>query len=503
MLPFVLGIVSALTSAASAHEPREPAAAPMAAEATGPITLKDAVAWALLSNPDLAAFGWEVRAVEARAIQAHKRPNPELNLEIEEVRLGSGPGLTTQSRSFGFGLEAVELDLPSPGGMETISVPRLAPSWGLERERESGARSGFREAEFTVTLSQIVELGGKRAARLREAHREHELAAWDFEAARADLLAAVASAFIEVLVAQERVELERRLERLENEHRNTIEQLVASGKMSPLEMDSAATAATLAKVRRRAAEQALATARVRLAATWASHTPRFARAEGRLEDVQSPPPVESLLSLLDQNPDVERWSAELALREARIDVARSRGVPDLKVTFGFRTQGTESRNVRRLGLGAGLEVGRADRDWDGDRDNTFVLGASLPLPVFNRNQGAVRESEHRASRAMEQRRAAEARAAASITEAHHELAQGFEAFRVLDAEVVPAARRTFEQTKVGYEKGKFGYEEVLDAERVLIEAEHRRLDALYAYHNAAIRLDRLTGSFPSDVDIKE
>jgi cobalt-zinc-cadmium efflux system outer membrane protein len=468
-----------------------------------PITLEDAVAWALLHNPELAAFEWELRAVEARAVQARLRHNPELRLEVEEARLWPGPSLTTHSRSVNLGLGSAEFELPLPSGPQTISVPRPATSWRIERETEDGAPSGFGEAEVTLSLSQVIELGGKRAARLRQARREHEVAAWDYEAARANVLAEVAAAFVDVSVAQRRVELDRRLERIEDERRGAIDQSVASGKVSPLESEAAATAVSLAKVRLIASEQGLARARVRLAATWGSHFPGFARVDGRLDALSAPAPLETLLALREQNPDVARWSAELALREAGRDVARSRGVPDLTVTFGFRTQGTQSRSIRRFGFGGGLEAGRADLEWDRDRDNTFVFGASMPLPVFNRNQGAIRESEYQISQATEQRQAADARAMVSITQAHQELAQALETLRVLDEEVVPAARRTFEQTKAGHEKGKFGYRDVLDAERALLEVDHRRIDALHAYHDAAIRLDRLTGSLPPDDDTEE
>src|SRR5262245_55870264 len=58
-------------------------------EPTGTISLRDALAAALLHNPELAAFSSEVRAREARALQAGLLPNPELDTEFEDFA-GSG-----------------------------------------------------------------------------------------------------------------------------------------------------------------------------------------------------------------------------------------------------------------------------------------------------------------------------------------------------------------------------------------------------------------------------
>ena len=51
-------------------------------EPTGVITLRQALALALMKNPELAVFSWEARAREAQALQARLLPNPELDVEV-------------------------------------------------------------------------------------------------------------------------------------------------------------------------------------------------------------------------------------------------------------------------------------------------------------------------------------------------------------------------------------------------------------------------------------
>jgi outer membrane protein, heavy metal efflux system len=60
------------------------------------LTLRQALALALLQNPELSAFTWEVRAAEARTLQVGLRPNPELGLEVENI---AGTGAFQGGRS--------------------------------------------------------------------------------------------------------------------------------------------------------------------------------------------------------------------------------------------------------------------------------------------------------------------------------------------------------------------------------------------------------------------
>ena len=55
-------------------------------EQAGPLALEDALALALMRSPELEAFSREVRASEARELQARKIPNPELDVRL--YRLG-------------------------------------------------------------------------------------------------------------------------------------------------------------------------------------------------------------------------------------------------------------------------------------------------------------------------------------------------------------------------------------------------------------------------------
>src|SRR3990172_957404 len=111
--------------------------APALENPVGAIALRDAVALALLHSPDLAAFAWETRAREARVLQAGRLPNPILSVLVED-------------------LGASRIDRPM----------------GID------ASSAAVQPQTTIQLSQLVELGGKRAARRELAALDRDLAAW-------------------------------------------------------------------------------------------------------------------------------------------------------------------------------------------------------------------------------------------------------------------------------------------------------------------------------------
>jgi cobalt-zinc-cadmium efflux system outer membrane protein len=383
------------------------------------LTLRQALALALLQNPELSAFAWEIRAAEARTLQARLRPNPELGLEVENVA-------------------------------------------------GTGALQGGRSTETTLRLSQVIELGGKRARRLRVAALERDLAAWDYEAKRIDVLTAVAQAFIEVLRAQERLGAEEELVRLAERVFAAVAARVKAGKVSPVEETKAGVALSTSRVAFERAHRELEATRQRLAATWGSSTPTFQKAEGAFETVTVPPSAEALAERIVDNPDLARWGTELQQRQAAVRLAEAQKIPDLTATGGVRYVNEASAAA-------------------------FVFSFSAPLPIVNRNQGAILEAQYRLAKAEAERRAAVVRVRTALGTVYATLTAAFTEVTTLKNTIVPGARQAFEATSEGYRQGKFSLLDVLDAQRTLFEARGQYIEALATYHKAVVEVERLIG----------
>ncbi|MFQ5799005.1 MAG: TolC family protein [Bacteroidota bacterium] len=392
---------------------------PEIAEPKGVITLCEALAMALMHNPELRAFSWEVRASEARTLQASLLPNPEIEVEVEEV-----------------------------GG--------------------TGERSGFDGAETTIQLGQLIELAGKPSKRKRVASLESQLAAWDYEAKRLDVLTEVAHAFVNVLAAQERLTLAEELVQLSEQILNTVTQRVDAGKDSPVEKTKAQVALASARIEQKQAHQRLASARKQLAATWGSISPVFEGVSGRL-DITFPIPSESeLRRLLEQNPDLARWAVEMERRRAALELEKANAITDPTIFGGMQ------------------RFNEAD-------DTAVVFGLSIPVPVFNRNQGRILEARYNLAKARRQRKAVEANLYATLADAYQALSSAFIEVTDLKNEVLPGAQSAFDAARRGYREGKFDYLMVLDAQRTFFYSRARYIESLAAYHGARADVERLIG----------
>ncbi|MCC6486333.1 MAG: TolC family protein [Candidatus Hydrogenedentes bacterium] len=465
-------------------------------EPAGVLTLQSAIEAALTRNPRLDAFSWDLRAADARILQAGLRPNPELGIEIEDIRLKSGPASESRSGSVSGAVSRDTFSIPvAEGDPLQLPILRAKPVLGYEVEREQGARSGFAESEFTLSVSQIVELGGKRAKRVALATNEKDLTRWDYESARADVIAQTTRAYIDVLAAQENLKFQDELVRLADEVSQTVIARVEAGQVSPIQQGSAGVALSMVQVKRDRAARDLEVARVRLAGMWGSASAAFARAEGFLPEVAPVPPAEQILEQVQSNPDIARWAAEITARDARHRLERSRRVPDPVLSIGLRATGADSRGLTRIAGNSdrGFEAARTRTASEDDWDTSLVAGLSFPLPVFDRNQGNIAEAAALASKASDERKAADVAVRTALNEASIAASGAYDEVLRLQSEVLPIADGVLEKTRIGYEVGKFSYLDVLDAQRTLFEARTEALDAQRRYHLALTDIERLTG----------
>ncbi len=462
---------------------------------SGALTLPDALALALEQSPDLEAFSWDIRVAEAREIQARLRPNPELSFEVEDLRFQSGPVIRSSRSGVSSSRSIEEQTIDTPNGPITFPLPRRSVTPELERNRESGAESGLSEAELTLRISQLIELGGKRTKRIRLANREREVAAWDYEVARANVLTDTAKAFYAVVAAQDRVKLAEELGVLAEQVLNTVIARVDAGKVSPIERSRGEVEFANVKLDIERTRRELDIARIQLAAHWGASSAEFTHAEGSLDATDGPPPLDNLKKRAEAIPDLSRWMAEIEQRDAAIELERANAKPDLTISLGLRSTGVGSRSETSWGItGAGdISYFRNRLSPEDAREESLVLGFSLPLPIFNRNQGRILEAEHLASKAAAQRRSAGVRIQANLTAAYHALDSAYVAIQTYEAEILPKAIEAFEAMNEGYREGKFGLLDVLQTERALFDARSGLAEAKASYHQLVAEIERLTG----------
>ncbi|CAG2131903.1 TolC family protein [Cupriavidus numazuensis] len=361
-------------------------------------------------------------------------------------------------------LSAAQQELASTEGgiTQARTIPNPAVGYEMEDTRRASRTT-------TAQLSVPIELGGKRSARIDAAQKTRELASAQLSNAEADLRAAVIGAFFQVLVAQERVSLAESSVGIATRGTQAAARRVAAGKVSPVEQTRAEVEQANAELELAEARATLDAARQQLAAQWGSQLPVFASASGDLEALPSRPLPNVLDEALDTAPEMRASQSEMARRQAVVNVERSRQYPDVTVSVG------------------------AKREYSSDRGYYPVLGVSLPLPLFDRNQGNLYTAIRQADKAADESRATRVRLASDLRQASGQLALSRNSALTLRQTVLPAAQRAYQAASQGFEAGKFAYLEVLDAQRTLLQARVRYLGAVAATYQAATAIDRMLG----------
>ena len=320
----------------------------------------------------------------------------------------------------------------------------------------------------TLQLNQPIELGGKRLARMTAADRNRDAAVADLAIARAALRATVMSAFYDVLTAQERHQLALASVELAQRATSVAAKRVVAGKTSPVDETRARVAQVSVQIELSQAASELSTMRQRLAATWGNPRPRFERVDGALAVLPPLPSLDALLQRLQQSPGLARSRLEVQRRQALAQVERARQVPDLTVSIG------------------------ATRDEQLGR-NQAIFGVSIPLPLFDRNQGNLLESLRRTDKARDALRANEIHSASELAQAHEQLDTARQQAQLLQQQIVPGAQSAYDAATTGFAFGKFSFLDVLDAQRTLLQAKSQTLHTLASAHRAAADIERLVG----------
>ena len=397
---------------------RDTMRSPASAKADAPLTLEEALRRALEESPELASLVWDLQGQDARAIQAGLAPNPELQAETENFA-------------------------------------------------GSGTFSGFGGSETTLALAQRLETAGKRGKRRRAAEFGADAAAWRVEEARLRVVEQVTGAFAGVVAAQHAVSVTMDQVEIAESSQQATRRLVDAGAAPAVEVTRDRVAVATARIDCVRAVRQLEVARVELARTWGSAIADFAEAVGGVGPVVPPPTIDDLRALFPGNPALAGWDEEVASREALVELADARRIPDVTAAAGVRW-------LARFG------------------DAALVAGFSVPLPLFDRNQGDRAAARADVRRARSERRAKEAALRTELERAYHELAARHEEIVELRNEILPAAREAFDGVRDGYRRGLFRNTDALEAQRMLVALRLREIDAVRAYHVARAALERLT-----------
>ncbi|MBI1834563.1 MAG: TolC family protein [Burkholderiales bacterium] len=346
---------------------------------------------------------------------------------------------------------------------------------GLLRNPEvSTIVEGLRSETKTTTwqLNQAIELGGKRSARIVLAERGLLAAKNDLAIMLAEVKSAVAIGFYDILIAQERERLANSSLALTQRAFEAVKKQVSLGKVPPLEETKARIAQASVQLELTQALSDIAIARQRLFAMTGLKEHVQLQLIGQFDLMPNVPEKQDLERRLRLSPHFIKAQIEVEKRLAIADSERAKQVPDITLSVG----------TKREQLG-GRQSGQ----------HQTIVGVSLPLSLFDRNQGNLQESISRVDKAKDELAATEIRLRNELSQAHLRLSLAHTEASLMKNDVLPNAQHAFELAIKGFEFGKFNFLDVLDAQRSLLAAKTQYLRSCTEVHRAASDIQALVG----------
>ena len=392
---------------------------------------------------------------------AEPATGPSTLTEDEVVaRVASTPALESIARG--------EVGLARAGALEATKLQNL--ELGYSREQVFGVAGA---ADDYVTVSQTLPLSGARSLRIRAGEIRAKAAELSGQLARAQLVGRARLHFFEALLAQRRAEaVEAWTGRLSNAL-SIVEARERSGDAAAYER--ARLERELIGARSRIALENASGSRLRglLAGLLRLEDQGFAsagRVEGSLLPQGAMSPVDALLAQLEQRADILALDERVGAAGLDQRAAERGWVPSLTVVGGWRSAGQ-----------------------DDQRSHGYLAGVALTLPVFDRDQGALRRAAAEQRIAEGQRDLILEQARGAVVGLHAEVLALTELARRFREESETARQGLVRSVEAAYRGDEATLLELLDVHRGVLDDELRALELEMSARRARIDLDLALG----------
>jgi cobalt-zinc-cadmium efflux system outer membrane protein len=386
-------------------------------QTSGELTIEKAVSLAVQNNPELKTLHYEIDALGAAKIQSGLMPNPDFEVEAENI---------FGSKDF----------------------------------------NGFDNSEITAVLSQDILLAGKISKRVKVAETNISLAEWDYETKRIEIITDIRKAFQQALAVQLLIEKNEELIKVSKEFVVNLQKRVDAGKISPAEVSRAKIILNSLRIDLNRLKSEYENYKSELLSLIYQPDLTIDELIGELEYPVDVPSYDSLLNQLTNNPKLKRYESEYDKQTAIVNLEESKAVPDLTISVGFKR----------------LNDAKA---------NTFLVGASIPLLIFDRNQGAIQEAKIRVDQKQREYFSVKNRLTLQLNVLYKRLNTLIETAAQLNSESIPEAEDAFQIIKEGNLVGRFAIIDVLDAERTLFELQNQYLNIIGQIHSTQIEIEGL------------
>ena len=368
-----------------------------------PLTLSEALSRAMAQNPGLQVFDFRLQGLEGRRVTADQNPALEAGLEVENF-LGSD------------NLEGVD------------------------------------GAEYTLSLSSALELGGKRQARASVVNSRYGRVEVERRAETLDLLGQATQHFVATLALQEKLQLAAEAVALAEATHEIVTRRVDRGASPQAEVMRAKAALTRSRIEQSRALSEYESRKIALASLWGDTRLDFQSLEGDLFQFGSSDSFEILYQRVSESPAIQIYASERRVREAEVQLSRSQSESDIRWQVGIRR-------------------------FEETDDTALTAGLSVPLFSGRRNRGEVQAALAARDEVQYRREDTLLRLHSRLFEAYRQRQQNIEAVEQIRGQMLPDLSDALSQTREAYQKGRYSYVEWTAAQRELLSARQALVDA--------------------------
>lgn len=371
------------------------------------------------------------------------------------------------------GAESRPLGLVDFTRMALEQNPRLAQAtWAIETARGNAVQAGLYpnptvyltgdelgdrtgpSGILSALASQEIVTGNKLGLSQAAAGKQVDQAALALVGERFRLLTEIRQNYFEVVLLQRRAEAIGDLVKLAKQSQATAEKLLGANEVSRLDVVQLEVDLERYRADLEATTQAIPPAFRRLAASVGAPDLPLRPVLGSVEMSSPDYDLERTKAyVLRVHPEIR--SAELGVERARLLARRAEvePIPNLTVTSGYTRQGQNDSN-----------------DWN--------LGVSVPLPLWNKNQGNIAATKAQVAEAVSGVARVQNELVNRVATAFGSYAAARKRAERYKSSVLPRAEETFQLSSKAYQGGQFDYLRVLQAQRAVGEANLEYLRSL-------------------------
>ena len=301
-------------------------------------------------------------------------------------------------------------------------------------------RNAANEQEYVAGIGQTIPLGSRLSKARAAGLLDREVRARGLEVKRRDIHRRVRSAFAIALYQEQAYQAQTAIQQSTAKAVATTQARVEAGDALREDLARVEMELARAKVELQRAESLREQALVALVSAMGDSSLAVKSLNGTLETTFEIPTLEALAANLYAQPESALAEADIRAQNARVDLAKTERIPDVKVELLYH----------RL---------------EASRENTFDVGLSIPLPLFNRNQGKLREARAEVATAEARSRMTQNELTTRLRESHLQLTAALAGSRTLKTEILPRAETVVKGAEARYAAGDISLAELLPVRR--------------------------------------